>query len=113
MVVSLEEWIASGAHLSVQAHLLAADKSCATSIASFGELECQPDLPTENPSVTTNASPSQGSSSNGIIAGTVIVVLLIILAIIIAVVIILIIIVKKRKEKTTLDVDLHNLTSNE
>ena len=94
----LEDWIASGAFLSVQAQFLTADESCAISIASLGETECQP----ESPAKETTESPIGGNFFREIVIGSVLGVLLLLVAAIAVVVTVLLLSKRHKKGKVDL-----------
>lgn len=89
----LEDWIASGASLSVQAQLLPVDVNCAVSVSSLSEGACQ--TPTEETAYTdfTDDSPTDQSDSSAreiiIAIATPLGVLLIVAASVVALVIII------------------------
>ena len=97
LVNLLQEWIASGAFLSVQAQLLSVDMECAVAITSFGEPECR----------TTEETSSSLETSISIVLGV-----LLILVLSIAIVVVIIVVVLMRRSKNA-KVDLPAVTSQE
>ena len=97
LVNLLQEWIASGAFLSVQAQLLSVDIECAVAISSFGEPECQ----------TIEETSSSLQTTIIIVLG---VLLTLVLSIAIVLVIIVVVLLRRLKKAK---VDLHAIKSQE
>ena len=106
----IQDWVTSGAHPSIQAHLLNADVNCPASIDSFNDPECPSDKVT---SVSTSAATasitisneSQGAVSNlsGVtVAIIAVAVLALLLACIIVLVVIVVLVRRRRKLKEEL-----------
>ena len=96
LVNLLQEWIASGAFLSVQAQLLSVDMECAVAISSFGEPECQ----------TIEEISSSLDTTISIVLGV-----LVILVLSIAIVLVIIVVVLLRRLKKAKVDDLHAVKS--
>ena len=103
----LEEWVASGATLFVQAQLLSVDMNCDVAITSFSDPECQ----TVSTTTTTEVISTQETSSHSqetIIIGIVLGVLLI-LVLSIGTVVVMLLLRRSRRA----NVDLQAVTSQE
>ena len=100
MIGFLEEWIASGAFISVEAQLLMVDSSCAVLITSFGEQECR--LEALTTSESTTLSVSDDTSSSGVptsLIGVVIAVLVVVVMALTVVAVLVLILFKHRKRE--------------
>ena len=97
LIIFLENWISSGATLSIQTQLLSVDGYCSISVSSLREEDCQITTDTgEDPSLTVNTT----------LIGTVVAaIVFVILAIIILVAGVLAFL--KRKEKSSVRASLH------
>ena len=78
LVIFLEEWISSGALLTIRAESLQIDGTCAVSVPSSGESECIPQGIS-----SSNASGGVSDTTIGIVAAVVVLVIVTLLAIIV------------------------------
>ena len=97
LAIFLGDWISSGAFLTIQAQLLSVDGSCAITISSFGESECNPVEETPATSTGTTTPSSSPSGVSVTVIGSVAAVAVLVVLVVIVILSLIVVTLKRKK----------------